>query len=377
MSLFTPMTHQASWLRAGLYGEEGSGKSELAIQLIARTRKLRSDTRPIAIIDSEERANLKVDLVEKLTGMPAQLLQTKDFHTMVRGIEELVASKECSGIVIDQVTHYWDALVQSYLDGVNKNLALQNKPPRAFEPLRDSAVVKKDKDRGWARFVANYAHAPIDFAIVGRLGDKWGQVYNEEKQKMERGSIGDRMKTEGDFGYESILLIRMERIQTDGGHGRADKIIHRSHVIKDTSRSLEAGTSFDDAVGEAFDAHLTGLLAGDPPKAMNTTIEAMVIDSNGDTDYQRRTMKRKAVLGEIVAAMNKYHPGAVGADRTAKITLSEKHFGVKSGDALQQLPLETLEAGYKTLLVGLGEALPGDIVTAPEAYDPADNPLEA
>lgn len=372
MSLFEVMEPRVSWLKAAIYGEEGSGKSELAIQLIARMRALRSDTRPLAIIDSEERANLKQGLINELTGKPALLLSTKDFHKMVLGVEELIKSKAACGIVVDQASHFWDALVQSYMDGVNKNLALQGKGPRQIDWLRDSMSIKKDPVRGWARFATAYAHADLDMAVIGRRADAWGQVWNDEKNKMERGTTGDKLRAEGDFGYESVLLIKMERQQEYTGHGRMDKIIHRAFVLKDTSRAMTAQT-IDDPVGANFDDHLKTLVVGGPPVPMDTSMEPVPIQPDGDTDWQRKRIEKDTELAEIKSTLLKYYPAATGKDVAEKIRLTEAAFGVKSFEAVTRLDINSLKEGRTKLMAALGEISHGDVALN---FDPSDNPLE-
>jgi len=48
-------------------------------------------------------------------------------------------------------------------------------------------------------------------------------------------------------------------------------------------------------------------------------------------------------LDEIKATFDFYFPGSTGKDRQSKIAVSEKVFGVKSGEAIAALDLATLE----------------------------------
>lgn len=260
------------YLKAALLGRQGTGKTMTAVLLLLAYRHMRGLKGPLAFFDTETGSAYVRPMIEKFTG---QRLLTK----RARAIEDVVrfirAAQEAgaAGAVIDSVTHLWRSLCDGYLAAVNERRKQQGYGPLYRLEFQHWNAIKPR----WQTFADLYLNEPIAIVACGRAGWEYEMADSDEKDsngkpKKELQKVGVKMKAEGEFGYESSLLVEMDSEQNLGGEHTV--ISRRATILKDRFSVIDGAThlfpsvkpaEFDRAlreVGDFFKPHLALLVNG-------------------------------------------------------------------------------------------------------------------
>jgi len=192
----------------------------------------------------------------------------------------------------------------------------------------------------WGKFSELFAYSDLHIVIVGREGDVWETLLDEEG-KEEIKKTGVKMKTETELGHEPSLLVQM----------RLDDTKHLAFVVKDRFDIMTGTLSKNNPDLDFFKPYIDSLdLKG-----------RGVVKHEGKPSFEKgvgpnwETIKarRAAVLENVKDDLLLTCPGRGDADKAEKVKLLREVFGTSAWTALEsdekKYPLETLEVGRKKL----------------------------
>lgn len=224
MPLLKPAVNQTAFLKVGIFGFEGSGKTFTAMNIAIGICKLIKNKR-IAFFDTETGSDFQIERVKK-AGLELGVIKSRSFEDVCNVITE--TQKEGYGIlIIDSISHIWKEITDSYLKKRN----------RQFISLPDWGVIKNL----WSRYTDLYVNSQMHIIMCGRAGWQYGDFENEDTGKMESRKTGTKMRVETETGFEPNLNLEMERI-TKGQHTKGRKIAsgwgHKCTVLKDRTDTM-------------------------------------------------------------------------------------------------------------------------------------------
>ncbi len=351
MTIFAKAEVTSSFLKMGMMGFAGSGKTYTATSIAIGLHKLAAIRKPVFFLDSE----LGSDWVKPrfdAAGIELFTAKTRAFKDLLEAVPE--AEANAALLLVDSLTSFWVELTTSYMKKKNRT-RLQ------FE---DWSYLKNE----WRAFTDMFVNSSLHIIVCGRAGYEYDYSTDQETGKKNLEKTGIKMKAEGEMGYEPSLLVLMER-EMDMA---TTTIRHIAKVIKDRSTLLDA-KEFSDPTFEAFLPHIKCLNLGGKQLGVDTTrtsvnmIPADVRDNNAT--------QRKIVLDEIESLLVRFYPSTSGADRKSKLDLLHTTFAASWTEMETVMPLKRLRAGYDSLYLGL-EGTPSRystvVAAAPDKAPPID-----
>lgn len=314
MSIFHEARAQSAFLKMGLFGEAGSGKTFTSTRVAIGLHHLIKSDKPVFFMDTETGSDFVRDRfgAEKIN---LQVAKTRAFTELLKAFDEIPAG---SILMIDSITHYWNELIASYLKRNNKTrLTLKD-----WQPLKAT----------WREYSDRFVNSTLHIIVAGRSADKWDEVEDEDGAKELR-KVGTKMRVETEFGYEPSLLVELEMIQSSARVGSL--LCHRAHVRKDRFDAIN-GQKFDDPGFEAFLPHVQLLNLGGEHLAIETGKDSQAIFDDPNIG-EKRALNKEILCEEIANEMKKLIPGQKEEDKLAKIKLLEEVFGTNSWTKISTL----------------------------------------
>lgn len=353
MGILKKAVNEQAFLKAGIFGNAGSGKTTTASYLAMAISAQYGNKKPVAFFETEAGSDF---MLERFNAEGIELLRVKS-HSLADLIDAArEAEAVCSALIVDSITHIWNDAMDSKLRMVNKARAA--KGLRAIDKLEFQHY--GDIKRNWAGWTTLFLNSRLHILVCGRAGNIWEYELNEETGKKELQKGGTKMKAEGEFGYEPSLLIEMERVPKGGDSGGWK---HRATVLKDRTDHIN-GLAFD------FEKPRKVYKAGDwkqtykpfEPifKSLNLGGEHVTIDPSrtaetlfpGPEGESRGVERAKLVditLEEIHGTLDVLWPGRTDAMAAARLAAIETIFHTRSKKAVEAMRLEDLQAGLKAL----------------------------
>lgn len=327
-NIFHEARPQSAYLKMGIYGEAGTGKTFTSTRVIIDLHHYIKSDRSIFFMDTETGSDFVRDKIKAETGFPLQVAKTRAFADLLKAIDEIPVG---SILVIDSITHYWNELIESYLKKNQKTrLTL-----RDWQPLKAT----------WREYSDRFVNSQLHIIVAGRSADKWGEVEDEDGAK-ELKKIGTKMRAETEFSYEPSLLVEMELIQASARIGGT--LIHRAHVRKDRF-DLINGQHFDNPGFEAFLPHIEKLNLGGEHLAIETDRNSQDIFDDPNIG-EKKAIRKDIVLEKIGNEIKKLFPGQTERDKSSRIALMEEVFKTNSWTEISTfLKFDQLEAGLEAL----------------------------
>jgi hypothetical protein len=276
MSAFQKPTALKSALKLALYGPAGSGKTFTALLLAEGLS--RHAGRRVAVLDTEQGSAFYSQAVPRRTAHPEafdfDVLHTRSVTEALGALHALDPTTHCA-IVIDSISHLWDACRNAYNGKLNRQGGI---------PLHAWATIKKPY-----RELMNLLLAlPIHVIFCGRQGIDYG----EDEGTGELKQLGFRLRAEGETGYEPDVLVRLESHKAN--RRRAATIL--AHVEKDRTGML-ARTTIPWPTFDTIARPLLGLL-GDKHVSMPSDDEVAVQDAEA---LERREEDRRRQSTELAS----------------------------------------------------------------------------
>lgn len=352
MALLKKAVNEQAYLKGGMFGFPGSGKTTTASMLAIGIAKRLADGKPVAFFDTETGSDF---LIPKFQAEGVELLVVKStaFPDLLAAGKEAEAA--CSVLIVDSITHVWNDLNEAQLAAVNAGLKKKNRQPLRKLEFQHMAEVK----RTWATWTTFFLNSRLHILVCGRAGYEWDFETNDDGKK-ELIKVGTKMKAESEFGFEPSLVIEMERVSK--GNEAGSGWLHRAHILKDRTDTIN-GKAFDfqkptktykagdyAATFKPFESVFNALNIGGHHVAIDTTrTNDGVFDESGDSEQTRRVKRVTIALEEIQGALVALWPGQDAASKAMKMAAIETLFHTRSWSKVESLPLETLEARLKIL----------------------------
>jgi hypothetical protein len=334
-SLFQPATNSQAYLKAGLMGFAGDGKTytatEIAIGLVELMRKrgVAAGDRPAMFLDTETGSDWVRPQFAK-ANIPLEVAKTRAFVDLITAINE--AEKGGSVLVIDSISHFWTVLCDEY--------ATRKKRTRGLE-FSDWAWLKKE----WRRFTDLFVNSQLHIIMCGRAGFEYDFFQGEDgKKNLEK--TGIKMKAEGETGYEPSILISMEKHMED----LESKLFYRTATImKDRSSRID-GKQFRNPTFKDFMPHIEFLNLGGQHVGVDSTRDnAELFAEDGEPRWQKEKRMKEIALDEIVELLNKHYPGSSNDVKKQKGDQLEYFFSTRSWERIQTFDFATVSRARNQL----------------------------
>ncbi len=282
MAGFRKAKAEKAALKFGLYGLAGSGKTFTALLIaegLARHEKKR-----VAYVDTERGTDFYANAVPGRQKHP----EAFDFDAMyTRSITEVLQAikaldpKEYGVIVLDSITHIWEATINAYTGKTTKAGTI---------PFHAWGKIKKP----YKDLMTLLLNSPMHVLICGRQGNEWAE--DAETEELKR--VGTKMKAEGETPHEPDFLLHMEAIKSP----KQKIAVITAFAEKDRSGVL-AGKVIEWPDFNNIAAPLLGLL-GKSQGHISDQDETTNIDSETLAEEEReRIAKSEALLGKYTARM--------------------------------------------------------------------------
>ncbi len=362
MGLLKQVEPGGAYLKVGIFGLAGSGKTLTATKMAIGTRahKPFKLTGPIAYFDTERGTPYVEDLVFAQTGTHLLAAQSRALSDLKTFMKECV-ERGVSVAIVDSMTHVWERLKEDYLSEINV-VRRQNRLSslEGLEFQHWAAIKSQALWGGWTDLLLN---SPLHIIVCGRVGNIY-EYEEDEKGKRKLVTTGVKMKAEGDFGYEPSLVVEMEARQAMN-NGDVQRIDNYALVLKDRFNVINGSTlgPFNDKAPNAVDTftaflpHIERLRpAGHDPidTARRTPCN---VDAEGQGEWQRERKAREIAMEELEAEFAKAGmTGSVAKDVAArKVKLLEECFGTASGTKLMTMKSDALREGLAKVRVRMAE----------------------
>lgn len=335
---------EPSYLKAGLLGNAGSGKTYTAAMLaVGISRHFNSD-KPILFLDTEGGSDYIYDRVVEKGKMELLVAKTRAFSDLLDTVQN--AESDADIIIIDSITHYWEEFKQTYLDAkqerINQKYAKWNKKgPKLDLTFPDWAYLKKE----WGKFTTAFLNSKLHIIMCGRLGYEYSFQENDKGQK-ELIKDDIKMKTESETGYEPSLLIKMERLPVIG---REDHPERMATVLKDRFGVLD-GKSMINPNFNFFKPHIELLKKGGEKAFDETRKSSQLVDKevNGYANENNKKI-RDIIIDEIKSYLELKFSGSSKDAKEARLNKLFEVFGTASIDALITKSEKELKDGYNLI----------------------------
>jgi len=331
---------QPAFLKIGMYGHAGSGKTYTACRMLSEFIAEFCPGRHLAMFDSEGGAGYVAPMVKQITGRDLLVVTGQAFSELLEFAGECREDGHIA--LVDSATHPWRSLCLDYLEAKRSRVAGAGGNAETTKlSLKDWGPIKDM----WAVFANRYRYDPIHWCICGREGDTWATVTDEEGNEELR-KDGTRMKTETETAYEPSLLIRMVQHTHPSG-----KLVHTAEVVKDRFDVL-TGARCDDPGLAFFRPHIE-LLGLGGRQAVPDPEAAPAFEAGAGKSYRTIAAERAGILENIKDDLLLAWPGQTAVEKKAKVEALRACFGTSSWSELEhddgKYPPETLREGRTSL----------------------------
>ena len=328
MAGFRKANAEQAALKMGIYGPPGSGKTFTSLLIAEGLAK--ATGKHTAYVDTERGTDFYCQAVPTRGVHPDAFdfdaIYTRSLTEVLAEVKKL-SPQEYGVIVLDSVTHLWEAAIAAYGGGRTRADTI---------PMHAWGKIKKP----YKDLMAYLLSSPMHVILCGRQGTEYATDVETEELK----AIGVKMKAEGETPYEPHILIRMEAIKPRKTNEIASIV---AYAEKDRTGVL-AGRSFVNPTFQTLCAPLLGLL-GDTQANMAT------VDENAQQDAEQiaaAEMKRAIISTDLLA------------EWSAKITLAKDEAALK-------------DIGKSITPQLKAQMLPSDVATLREKYQEQEQKLSS
>ncbi len=337
MGLLTPAMNHTAYLKIGIQGFEGSGKTYLACNFAMGMSDLVKGSK-VAFFDTEKGSDFWVRKFDERK-IHLHVLKSRSFADLITVIQE-AEKGGYSFLIIDSITHVWRELTEGYL----------NKMGKKHLTMKDWGPLKAE----WGRFTNLYVHSKLHIAMCGRAGYEYD--FDEDEQgKKEIIKTGTKMKAEGETGFEPDLSIETFKVQlsetlSDRKKKKAAKgFINRCCIIKDRS-DLMNGQIIDKPKFENFLSIVKSLNIGGEHAGPKSVQSSKDLFDSPDNSWAHTQKRQEIALEQIKEIMILADLDGTSAEAKKKRTQKLiQAFGTSAWTAISSLNVEALLDGIAVL----------------------------
>lgn len=338
MSLFKPATNGQAFLKMGLMGFAGDGKTYTATQVaigmvqLMRKRGLELGNKPAFFIDTETGSDWVKPRFDE-ADLPLMVAKTRSFVDLLEAVD--TAERDGSVLLIDSISHFWRVLCDEYATKRNRKRGLE---------FSDWAWLKGE----WAKFTDRFVNSQCHIIMCGRAGFEY-DFFEDDAGKKQLEKTGIKMKAEAETGYEPSILVLMEKHQALEGN----RVWRTATVLKDRSTKID-GMTFENPTFKDFLPHIEYLNLGGQHFSVDTGRDnSALFADDGMPRWQQEKRAKEIALDEITEVLNKHHGGTTHDAKRAKADWLEKAFSSRSWERIQSLDWATVRAGRNFLWLQL------------------------
>jgi hypothetical protein len=286
---------EQAYLKLAFYGNQGSGKTFTALLLAEWLNKqdnLKNNTnKRVAFIDTERGTDFYSLEVPERKVHPVAFDFDRSVTRSIHDVKDFVIAtkndaSEYNVIVIDSVTHLWEACKEAWSGGLTSAGTF---PKQAWGPIK----------KPWKAMVEAGLNGEFHFIYCGREG----LVFEKDEETGEDSMTGYKIKGEGEAGYEPHVLVQMYQYR----NMKTDNWIIKAFFEKDRSGVL-MGKTIPWPTGETF-APLYALLAGKQGTFTSTddsaAHDAKAAQNELEQKAQESMASYEAIRGAVLRATNK------------------------------------------------------------------------
>jgi hypothetical protein len=344
--------NKMAYAKVGIYGTAGSGKTRTAAEIAIGLQKAIGSKKPIAGFDTEPAFSFILPLFQK-AGI--ELLVQDESRALVDLMAFMdEAEKQCDIVIIDSITHVWRDAQESYLKRLNKSRKDNNKKPLYALEFHHWRPIKA----AWAAFTDRFLSSKMHVIVCGRAGNIYEyQEKDDGSGKKELITVGTRMATEKELGYEPSLLIEMIADREDG------KIVNTAVIQKDRADALN-GKEIPMPNYAKLEPHFLRLnIGGEHFDSMDGRDSQSMFPDATESGWDGESRARQVWSEEIAELMKKHHPSQSVEDKQKRADLLEQYFDTRSWTKVENMPSEILKSGY----LGMKEKLEPAVEKVAEA----------
>jgi len=328
--LLKPAKNQTAYLKAGILGFQGSGKTYTASRIAAGIAKLdQGKNQKIAFFDTEKGSDFLVKYFQE-QNIQLDSVKSRSFKDLLAFMKE-VEQEGYSVAIIDSISHVWRELTTSYENRLRRSNGLL---------FQDWGKVKTE----WQQFTDAFINSKIHVIVLGRAGYEY-DMSEDESGKKELLKTGVKMKAEGEFGYESDLLLEMERIRKDDDKGW----INRCYVLKDRTDTMN-GKAIDYPKFENFMTVISSLNIGGEHVGVDTSRNSEDMFESPDYSLSERRKQRDIALEELQELLVEHDlAGNAAAVQKKRIEVLKEVFGTSAKTYIENMPAERIREGIELI----------------------------
>ena len=337
MSMLKPATNKMAYAKVGLYGTPGSGKTRTATEIAIGLHKAIGSKKPVVAFDTEPAFSFVLPIFKK-AGI--ELLVADESRALADLMKFMDEAEKVSDIaIIDSITHVWRDAQESYLNRLNSKRKEQRKPPLLSLEFQHWRPIKA----AWAEFTDRFLSSKLHVIVCGRAGSIY-EYQDNGNGKKELITVGTRMATEKELGYEPSLLVEMIADRDQG------RLVNIAIVQKDRSDTLN-GKELTMPNYKSFESHFRALnIGGEHFESMNQRDSQGMFEDADESGWDAEKRNREILSEEIQGALVERWPGMTGPEKQAKAdalkTIFKTHSWTKISEAT---PSEQLRAGLVEL----------------------------
>jgi hypothetical protein len=331
MSLLKPAANRTAFIKVGIFGFEGSGKTRTAAEIAIGLTKQIGGTK-VAFFDTEKGSDFHVERF-KSAGIELFSHKSRAFIDLC----DIIREAERGGysfLIIDSITHVWRELVDSYL----------KKSSRKFLSMKDWGILKTE----WTQFTDLYVNSKLHIAMLGRAGHQY-ETEVDENGKDQIHKSGTKMKAESEAAYEPDLLLEMLRVPLSKENGDPDQhgFVNRCVVLKDRTDQMN-GTVIDFPKFENFAPVISALNLGGVHLGADLTRTSEGMFSNSDRSYVELAKRKEIAIEELADLVT-----LAGLNGTSKESVAQRTramvdiFGGSGSKYIESLELTPLQVGIE------------------------------
>lgn len=338
MSMLKPATNKMAYGKVGIYGTAGSGKTRTATEIAIGLHKAIGSTKPVVAFDTEPAFSFVLPIFQDAGIELLVADESRALADLMKFMDE--AEKVADIAIVDSITHVWRDAQESYLARINNNRKRQNKRPLASLEFQHWRPIKA----AWGEFTDRFLSSKMHVIVCGRAGSIYEyQEKDDGSGKKELITVGTRMATEKELGYEPSLLIEMIADRDDG------KIVNTAVVQKDRSDRLN-GQELRMPNYASFAPHFAALnIGGAHFDSMQARDSQELYPDADESGWDKEKQQRQIWAEEIQGALMEKWPGQTAAEKKAKLDAVEAVFSTRSWTKVENTHSEKLEAGYHEL----------------------------
>lgn len=332
MALFQKATNTQAYLKAGIMGFAGDGKTytaaEIAIGLVELMRKrgIPAGNNPVMFLDTETgsdwvKPRFDAANIELFTA------KTRSFVDLLTAVKEAEASG--SVLLIDSISHFWRGLMEEYAKRKKRTMGLL---------FQDWAWLKTE----WGVFTDLFVNSKCHIIMCGRAGYEY-DFFENEGGKKELEKTGIKMKAETETGYEPSILILMEKHSDTMGDNK--KVWRTATVLKDRSTLID-GKTFNNPKFSDFLPHIEFLNLGGEHLGVDLSRDnAELFADTGEPKWMKEKRQKEIALDEIGEIIGKHYPGTTAEAKKMKGDLIEEAFASRSWERIKTFDFNAISAG--------------------------------